>query len=306
MGVNNKFNVAICMYGQWREGDVCAPYIKEFFRSDDSNVHVDYFCSVKDYDLHGNFDYEFVQHDTATLLDKIHNYYNPKHAVITNDALDCNYNYHGKKYVSMTDAIMLKRKYELQYDFTYDIVILTRYDTLIRPLEYFRNLIKCIKNYNDVIHNKNIVFAELKDFKFTKLGEMGHNVESWGHDLLVGVNHGLDLFASECMKLADFSTDSYVDIDPHFSITWAMSNTHTLMQLSVLPHSRSSDDAVHLVGNIVPTHNNFNDLMQPKVTFVRPGFDWSDHPNIFAEYTFDTIHDFYITAMNNINAIRLS
>ena len=295
MDVNSKFNVAICMYGQWREGDRCAPYIKEFFRSDDIGLQVDYFCTVKDYDLHENFDFDsaFVQHDTTTLLDKIRSYYSPKYAMITCDTLDCNYNYYGKRYVSMVDAIMLKRKYELENDFKYDLVILTRYDTLIRPLEYFRQLIRCIKNYKDVIDIKNLIFSQLMDFRFQKLGNDGYNIEAWADYLMVGVNAGLDLFASECMKLTDFNTHSNAGIHPQYSIPWAMSNTHTLMQLSILPYYRAWDDSVHLVGHIMPALNEFNDLHQPRVTFVRPGFDWARHDNIFSEFTFDTIHDFY-------------
>ena len=293
MDVNDKFNVAICMYGQWREGDICGPYIKEFFRSDDNSVQVDYFCSVKDYDLHGFFNKESVQHDTAQLVDKLRCYYDPKNLIITNDRLDIPYNYHGKKYVSIVDAIMLKRKYELENNFKYNLVILTRYDTLIRPLEYFRNLVRCIKSYKNLIGIKNLIFSQLLEYNYSyTLADRGYNTESWADYLIAGVNSGLDLFASECMKLADFSNTDNIHIDLHYVIPWAMSNTHGLLQVGIMPYYRTSDESVHLSGNIMP--GNFaNDFASPRVVFLRPGFQFSEHDNLYTEHTFNKIGKYY-------------
>lgn len=157
-------NIAVCMYGQYRTGNITKEYIKQFYDIEDCNV--DYFCSLKPY----NTAYtrpKFIKHkkkhfnsiaDTWEVTDKelsnqiteIKNTYQPKMFKIYDVEMENNLCHHEGSIVhhkvmsNYIDVIMMKQLYEAQNDITYDAVVLQRYDTFVIPKNSFKAIIKGI------------------------------------------------------------------------------------------------------------------------------------------------------------------
>lgn len=152
--------IAVCLFGQLRTAEYCAPWIKESFNFSaydretmtwekqnhwdtgkyekyEQPFQVDYFCDFKTSSFTTNDVGDKKKLHTPRDIDKIRSLYNPVAEHITPDAVDViianNRPFAGKMFSSMCRTVLLKQQYELQNNFMYDAVFLHRYDVLTGP-----------------------------------------------------------------------------------------------------------------------------------------------------------------------------
>ena len=158
MKTNLKFKkscqrIAICLYGQYRTGDYLLPYFKAL--SEQTNCVVDFFCSTKEQNYY-RFSKSAEVHkrnlnniqyvDKEILKEKIiSSGINVKSINVVSDNADEKFREarieRNGLFYTMADSLNLKTLYEAEHGFVYDIVLLTRYDAFIGPvdmLEYLR------------------------------------------------------------------------------------------------------------------------------------------------------------------------
>jgi hypothetical protein len=158
-------NLAICMYGQYRSGDVIVPHIKSIIDQIEVDK-VDIFCSVKNsLSFHASdrllskgiqlIQEEEKQRIFNFLTDQLSpasiNFLEESETIINEKSNGVEFNHHGVlSPAGVIDALLLKQKHEAANDMYYDAVILLRYDVMFRPLDYIPKLIKKISETNDL------------------------------------------------------------------------------------------------------------------------------------------------------------
>lgn len=153
--------IAVCMYGQLRTFHYCQTYLKEFYK-DDSEFEIDYFCSVKNYNL-GKKD---GQQNTFQILsdakiNTISKSFDPK--ILTTQTYEQDEmfkNVNWKLFTGLADVVFNKRLYEIQNNFEYDLVILQRYDNIVVPLNSLRRIVNYANEFkqNKKHNTPNIIF----------------------------------------------------------------------------------------------------------------------------------------------------
>jgi hypothetical protein len=150
--------IAVCMYGQYRSGLHLSDTIKDYFNFKGKDV--DFFCSVKTYELFYNSstetDKELNDRETKTIMSDIEKNYKPKLLNVINSGSDGSNTHSGHTgmYSAMIDSLLLKQKYEMEQLKYYDLVIMFRYDIIIHPSNYFHKLIDIIETDYDSIIDK--------------------------------------------------------------------------------------------------------------------------------------------------------
>jgi len=218
-------NVAICMYGQYRTGDACLEYIKKFYQA--TNVNIDFFCSVKEYETsYTRLEYNkktlgITDHFDARPLDnttieyqsnQIQTHYQPKKFEVyktKNESvlLDMKHSIlHSKVLMAWTESIMLKQQYEAENNITYDLVIMQRYDVIVWPSFAFEKVLYGIQGLRVgdgggtiPTSDKNIMFFEhINAFRPEQIGSFMYPN---GQDLWVwGLGNSLDVWVYEALQ----------------------------------------------------------------------------------------------------------
>ena len=130
--------IAVCLSGQPRTIDVAAPNILQYFSGE---YQCDYFCHVWDYNTYKRrtlFPVPGEQPvywegdtpvDVGWLNDKV-NLFNPKKYIIDSvKAIGAGFSWASLTY-SMMMANHLKKQYEIENNFRYDLVVKSRYDLI--------------------------------------------------------------------------------------------------------------------------------------------------------------------------------
>lgn len=129
-------HIAVCLYGQPRTWKYCLPYILKFYSV--PGVRVDYFVSVKTYQMSGEYgDLSVTEITKNEILDIVQSYNPQKYSVIEySDDLENHDQIHNYSniYHTMIDSIMLKQQYEAETSIFYDFVFLQRFDTIVHPV----------------------------------------------------------------------------------------------------------------------------------------------------------------------------
>jgi hypothetical protein len=149
------------MYGQYRSGLHLSETIKDYFNFNGKNV--DFFCSVKTYELFYNSvteaDKGLDETETKNIISDIEQKYKPQALNIINSDSDITNTQSGHTgmYSAMIDSLLLKQKYEMEQLKYYDLVIMFRYDVIIHPADYFHKLINLLEtDYDSIIDNTQI------------------------------------------------------------------------------------------------------------------------------------------------------
>lgn len=162
----NINRIAICFYGQWRTGQVCVPYLKEMFDMIEG-AQVDYFCNVKNCQSfhagpglrdkgHVAFEQEKIEGIVAQINDwltpvDLHVMHDDPNVDFNIDTPEGDFNRHGAlSAAGIADVLSMKQRHEAKTGEYYDLVILTRYDVLYRPMYYVKELVNKIRDANDV------------------------------------------------------------------------------------------------------------------------------------------------------------
>ena len=143
--------IAVCLYGQYRTGDYVLPYMQKTAQQVNYS-DVDFFCSGKQ---SNSYAYSQSAVESGIHLKKvmpakkvvqsiINSKLDAKKINIVSDSIDKEFERQGALrhsiLYSMADSLRLKTQYEIENDFVYDIVVLTRYDTFIYPTKYLEYL----------------------------------------------------------------------------------------------------------------------------------------------------------------------
>jgi|TARA_R110002074_G_scaffold232748_4_gene404381 hypothetical protein len=216
----NIKNIAICLYGQYRTGDACLEYIRNFYESEGYNV--DFFCSLKPYTTaytrpiyNKNKNREIFQKDISSTnelkhqLSQIKKYLSPKLINVyskeyEDELMDIDrYLIESKVLAGWVDVIMLKQQYEVENDITYDLVVMQRYDTVIYPKSAFRAIVNSLdgisvtENQNYRIANKNFLLMD----PINCIRDESNSFYPNGQDMWVlGVGTALDSMAYEFLN----------------------------------------------------------------------------------------------------------
>lgn len=131
--------IAICMSGQLRNWEIAKVNQKEFWKLPKSTV--DYFIHTWDYsgDRRGvSQPYEW-RDGSEQEFNEIVEWYDPKKSIYDNKPQEY---FHGNDhwlslFYSFAQSVMLKREYEIENNFEYDLVIKTRPDIAFDPKQRF-------------------------------------------------------------------------------------------------------------------------------------------------------------------------
>jgi hypothetical protein len=151
--------IAVCMYGQPRTWKYCLPYILKFY--DIPNVEVDYFVSVKSYQMTGEYKDSSVTEITQCEISDIIQSYSPKKYSVINYSDEYSHaDDHRNIYHTIVDSIMLKQQHEYETPEFYDFVFLQRFDAIVHPV----NLLEQFFNSEwSNIHKNNCTLYYLSD-----------------------------------------------------------------------------------------------------------------------------------------------
>jgi hypothetical protein len=124
--------IAVCICGQPRTWRTSSENIKQYFNVD---AEVDYFIHTWDTNSYGGVD-ELVD-DPDIELKGIKDSFNPKLIIL--EHYDPEIDRFGWQHIfrSFMKSIWLKKNYEIENDFIYDIVIKTRFDIVFSPRSKF-------------------------------------------------------------------------------------------------------------------------------------------------------------------------
>jgi hypothetical protein len=158
-------NLAICLYGQYRSGDVCVPHLKSIIDNIEVD-NIDVFCSVKtSLSFHASqrllnmgvqlLKNDDIEHITKYLTEHLSpskiNFIHESEALIHKQNTDTEFNHHGVlSPAGVVDSLLLKQQHEAETGNFYDAVILLRYDVMYRPLDYIPKLITQIQLSDDL------------------------------------------------------------------------------------------------------------------------------------------------------------
>lgn len=137
--------LAVCLSGQLREWEACYQNQKLFW--DSSHYEVDYFIHTWTYsaDRTGvSKPYEFREVSEEEIEDIV-DVYEPKKFLV--ESLKPEDHYRGDHWLSlfhsMVQSFLLKREYEIENDFQYDIVVKSRPDLVFNPVYKCRLPFSC-------------------------------------------------------------------------------------------------------------------------------------------------------------------
>lgn len=313
---NKKIRVAVCMYGQWRTGDKCKEYIKNFYNIDD--VDVDFFCSVKNYDLYTTTKEDLgtdVLNDTE-LEYTIKYAYSPKKFNLIRFQDDINVGA-VPQVTGLVDSINLKRLYELEQGIKYDITVIQRYDAFMSPANYFHMFTDYIKKYN--ASEKLVLTAQasaesvkdrlfIEDFDCLK---SPHGIDSVHYTMIshvdyymIGLNAAIDSLCNSLIKYLycvrpSLNSISLRQIDFHASITWAIHDsligTYSMPKVFFTPSGQKI--------KLFDTQDNVSNGSSycPEIIIVRPTIDVSNM-NIYSRHSHSIIKDHYLSSQKNIDS----
>jgi hypothetical protein len=222
MSVINIKNIAVCMYGQYRTGDACLEYIKEFYNIEDINV--DFFCSLKNYEtsqsrLQYNKDTsDNIQGDTVITsedelwrqIDNIQKHLSPITLTVCtteddNQFVDTPFSTTSNASLpAWTNIIMQKQAHECKTDITYDLVVMQRYDVIIAPRNSFKKIVSDLQGLDTAerhtysIADKNLLFIDPVDVvRKNHRGIMYPNAQDlWA----IGLGTALDVIAYDALE----------------------------------------------------------------------------------------------------------
>ena len=131
--------IAVCMSGQLRQWEIAKENQKWFWET--SGVEIDYFIHTWDYsgDREGVSQPYITRDVSRKEFDKLVDWYKPKGCMFDDRKQDFFYanDHWSSLFYSMAQSMMLKRQYEIDNDFEYDLVIKTRPDVVFDPRYHF-------------------------------------------------------------------------------------------------------------------------------------------------------------------------
>ncbi len=131
--------IAVCMSGQLRQWKVAKENQKWFWET--SGVEIDYFIHTWDYsgDREGVSQPYITRDVSRKEFDKLVDWYKPKGCMFDDRKQDFFYanDHWSSLFYSMAQSMILKRQYEIDNDFEYDLVIKTRPDVVFDPRYHF-------------------------------------------------------------------------------------------------------------------------------------------------------------------------
>ena len=131
--------IAVCMSGQLRQWEIAKENQKWFWET--SGVKIDYFIHTWDYsgDREGVSQPYITRDVSQDEFNKVVEWYKPKKYIFDNKKQDFFYanDHWSSLFYSLAQSIMLKREYEIENDFEYDLVIKTRPDVVFDPRYHF-------------------------------------------------------------------------------------------------------------------------------------------------------------------------
>ena len=131
--------IAVCMSGQLRQWEIAKENQKWFWET--SGVEIDYFIHPWDYsgDREG-VSQPYVMRDVSQEeFNEVVDWYKPKKYMLDNKKQDFFYanDHWSSLFYSLAQSIKLKREYEIENNFEYDLVIKTRPDVVFDPQYFF-------------------------------------------------------------------------------------------------------------------------------------------------------------------------
>ena len=131
--------IAVCMSGQLRQWEIAKENQKWFWET--SGVEIDYFIHTWDYsgDREGVSQPYITRDVSREEFDKVVDWYKPKGCMFDDRKQDFFYanDHWSSLFYSMAQSMILKRQYEIDNDFEYDLVIKTRPDVVFDPRYHF-------------------------------------------------------------------------------------------------------------------------------------------------------------------------
>lgn len=176
--------VAICLSGQMRNWDLAKENQKWFWSS--CGGEVDYFIHTWDYsgDREGvSMPYKFRK-ITDDEYNRYIEFYEPKAHIFDKKPQSFFYDndHWSSLFYSFSQSILLKRKYEIENNFEYDIVVKSRPDLVFEPSQFFvLNLIQ-----NNVIYTTHGGLLE-HEFNMFNINDCTFYSDSYTMDLLINV-----------------------------------------------------------------------------------------------------------------------
>jgi hypothetical protein len=149
--------IAVCFYGQLRSALYSSCWIKtalsfpenfKFFKvnkqtpwdgiqEEEEEVSVDFFADIKPFSFEMNNTYAKKGVHTSKDIESINQIYSFKNFSITPEMLDKNISegkpFYSKMFSSICRCVLMKQQHEIDNNFTYDVVILMRFDVLPGP-----------------------------------------------------------------------------------------------------------------------------------------------------------------------------
>ena len=131
--------IAVCMSGQLRQWEIAKENQKWFWET--SGVEIDYFIHTWDYsgDREGVSQPYITRDVSRKEFDTLVDWYKPKGCMFDDRKQDFFYanDHWSSLFYSMAHSMILKRQYEIDNDFEYDLVIKTRPDVVFDPRYHF-------------------------------------------------------------------------------------------------------------------------------------------------------------------------
>ena len=135
--------VAVCLSGQLRQWEIAKENQKWFWESciGTEVKEIDYFIHTWNYsgDREGVLQPYITRDVSQEEFDKVVDWYKPKKYVLDDKKQDYFYesDHWSSLFYSMAQSIMLKREYEIENNFEYDVVIKSRPDVVFDPIYHF-------------------------------------------------------------------------------------------------------------------------------------------------------------------------
>jgi hypothetical protein len=131
--------IAVCLYGQFRTGAYCVPWIHETLKEfTHNNWIVDVFVSTKEHNFENNVPGATEYLTSNVKINKTLSILNPIETMIIRKSqdkglIDSCRAFYAPGMLSLCNAVYLKQKKEQVDNFQYDVVLVTRLDTLLGP-----------------------------------------------------------------------------------------------------------------------------------------------------------------------------
>lgn len=144
---NNRFNlpisnVAVCIIGCWRTGDVLIDYIRDFFLVN-PNINVHFYLYLKSFDTMTGDENSVPDHDPEALEKRIKR-------SLGNHLIDLRIITHSEPlssiylpvFSNITEVVHMKSMEEKRRGIVYDLVWIMRPDLIMYPSNYFEKFLK--------------------------------------------------------------------------------------------------------------------------------------------------------------------